>query len=83
MERLHADPDFVLSLREKGLAFDPEGPGRTPRQFPRALEWVLDSNDLMGLRFFEKGLRVARALGRVHVRDERVWQEWMGEQRIA
>jgi V8-like Glu-specific endopeptidase/surfactin synthase thioesterase subunit len=71
MERLHADPDFVLSLREKGLAFDPEGPGRTPRQFPRALERVLDSNDLMGLRFFEQGLRVARAVGRVHVRDER------------
>ena len=71
MERLHADPDFMLSLREKGLAFDPEGPGRAPQQFPRFLERVLDSNDLMGLRFFEQGLRVARAVGRVHLRDER------------
>jgi V8-like Glu-specific endopeptidase/surfactin synthase thioesterase subunit len=71
MQRLHADPDFVLSLREKGLAFDPEGPGRAPQQFPRSLERVLDSNDLMGLRFFEQGLRVARAVGRVHIRDER------------
>ncbi len=71
MQRLHADPDYVLSLREKGLAFDPEGPGRAPQQFPRSLERVLDSNDLMGLRFFEQGLRVARAVARVHVRDER------------
>jgi V8-like Glu-specific endopeptidase/surfactin synthase thioesterase subunit len=70
MNRLHADPDFVLTLQEQGLAFDPRGPGRTPLEFPRALERVLDTNDLMGLRFFEQGLRVARAVGRVQIRDE-------------
>jgi|688.fasta_scaffold01941_8 hypothetical protein len=68
MLRLHADPDFVLSLKGEGLAFDPQGPGTAPRQFPRALERVLDTNDLMGLRFFEQGLRVSRAVGRIHIR---------------
>jgi V8-like Glu-specific endopeptidase len=40
-------------------------------QFPRSLERVLHTNDLMGLRFLEQGLRVANAVGRVHIRDER------------
>lgn len=25
MQRLHADPDFVLSLKHNGVAFDPQG----------------------------------------------------------
>jgi endonuclease G len=69
MQRLHADPDVVLSLQEQGLSFDPEGPGQSPRQFPRSLERVMDTNDLMGLRFFEQGLRVCRAVGRIQIRD--------------
>ena len=69
MQRLHADPDFVLSLKHNGVAFDPQGPGRCPQQFPRALERVLDTNDLMGMRFFEQGLQVSRAVGRIHIRD--------------
>lgn len=69
IERLHADPDFVLSLKHNGVAFDPQGPGRCPQQFPRALERVLATNDLMGMRFFEQGLRVSRAVGRIHIRD--------------
>ena len=69
MQRLHADPDFVLSLKHNGVAFDPPGPGRCPQQFPRALERVLDTNDLMGMRFFEQGLQVSRAVGRIHIRD--------------
>lgn len=71
ISRLHADPDQVLPLQEKGMAFEARGPGRSPDRFPRSLERVLHTNDLMGLRFFEQGLRVANAVGRVHIRDER------------
>lgn len=59
----------MLSLKHTGVAFDPQGPGRCPQQFPRALERVLDTNDLMGMHFFEQGLRVSRAVGRIHIRD--------------
>ncbi|MFM9109835.1 MAG: trypsin-like peptidase domain-containing protein [Prochlorococcaceae cyanobacterium] len=69
LKRLHADPDRVDALRREGRTFDPQGPGATAAAFPRALERVLDTNDLMGLRFFEQGLRVARAVGRVHIGD--------------
>ncbi|MCS5697883.1 trypsin-like peptidase domain-containing protein [Cyanobium sp. FGCU-52] len=69
LRRLHADPERVETLRREGLHFDPQGPGATPAAFPRALERVLDTNDLMGLRFFEQGLQVARAVGRVHISD--------------
>jgi V8-like Glu-specific endopeptidase len=71
ISRLHADPDHVLPLQAKGLAFEARGPGRSPDRFPRSLERVLHTNDLMGLRFLEQGLRVANAVGRVHIRDER------------
>jgi hypothetical protein len=30
---------------------------------------VLATNDLMEMRFFEQGLRVSRAVGRIHIRD--------------
>ncbi len=71
LRRLHADPERVRALTSGGLRFDPQGPGRSPQSFPRALERVLDSNDLLGMRFFEQGLRAARAVGRVHIRGER------------
>ncbi|MFN7819264.1 MAG: trypsin-like peptidase domain-containing protein [Cyanobacteriota bacterium] len=71
LDRLHADPARVKQLEGEGLQFDPQGPGRTPQDFPRALERVLNTNDLMGLRFFEQGLRVARAVARLHIRGER------------
>ncbi|MFM7362450.1 MAG: trypsin-like serine peptidase, partial [Cyanobium sp.] len=71
MQRLHADPARVVQLEKEGLHFDAPGPGQTPQQFPRSLERVLDTNDLMGLRFFEQGLRVASAVARVHIRGER------------
>ena len=67
LRRLHADPERVDCLRREGLHFDPQGPGVTPGAFPRALERVLNTNDLIGLRFFEQGLRVAQAVGRVHI----------------
>jgi hypothetical protein len=31
IERLHADPDFVLSLKHNGVAVEPQGPGRCPQ----------------------------------------------------
>ena len=67
LRRLNADPERVDCLRREGLHFDPQGPGATPAAFPRALERVLNTNDLIGLRFFEQGLRVAQAVGRVHI----------------
>ena len=51
------------------MPVDPQGPGRCPQPFPRALERVLATNDLMAMRFFEQGLRVTRAVGRIHIRD--------------
>jgi V8-like Glu-specific endopeptidase len=71
LRRLHADPERVQALTTEGLRFDPQGPGRSPQGFPRALERVLDTNDLMGMRFFEQGLRAARSVARVHIRGER------------
>lgn len=65
LQRLHAEPERVQSLTREGLKFDAIGPGQTSSSFPRGLERVLDSNDLLGMRFFEQGLRVARAVGRV------------------
>jgi V8-like Glu-specific endopeptidase len=67
LSRLHADPERVNFLLSEGLHFDPQGPGASSAAFPRGLERVLDTNDLMGLRFFEQGLQVARAVGRVHI----------------
>ena len=52
LRRLHADPERVRALVAGGLRFDPQGPGRSPQGFPRAIERVLDANDLMGMRFF-------------------------------
>ncbi|MFM9089673.1 MAG: trypsin-like serine peptidase, partial [Cyanobium sp.] len=71
LQRLHADPARVMQLEEEGWRFDAPGPGQAPQQFPRSLERVLNTNDLLGLRFFEQGLRVARAVGRLHIRSER------------
>gem|GEM_PF-1244622 len=71
LRRLHADPERVRALTAGGLHFDPQGPGCGSERFPRALERVLDTNDLVGMRFFEQGLRVARSVGRVHIRGER------------
>lgn len=70
LQRLHAEPELVRSLTSEGLKFEPIGPGQTSSSFPRGLERVLNSNDLLGLRFFEQGLRVARAVGRVRIRSE-------------
>jgi V8-like Glu-specific endopeptidase len=70
LQRLHAEPDQVDTITREGLKFDAIGPGQSSSSFPRGLERVLDSNDLLGLRFFEQGLRVARAVGRVWIRSE-------------
>jgi V8-like Glu-specific endopeptidase len=56
LRRLRADPALV------------QPGGQSSEPFPRALERVLHTNDLLGLRFFEQGLRVARAVGRIHIR---------------
>ncbi|MFN5697171.1 MAG: hypothetical protein ACK486_09090, partial [Cyanobacteriota bacterium] len=64
LRRLHADPERVEALRREGRQFDPQGPGAAPAAFPRSLERVLDTNDLLGVRFFEQGMQVARAVGR-------------------
>jgi V8-like Glu-specific endopeptidase len=58
LRRLRADPALV------------QPGGQTSEPFPRALERVLHTNDLLGLRFFEQGLQVARAVGRIHIRGE-------------
>lgn len=63
LQRLHTDPRAVLNLPEQGLSCDPAVRGRPHASSP-ALERVLDTNNLMGLRFFDQGLRVSSAVGR-------------------
>lgn len=58
LRRLRADPALV------------QHGGESTEPFPQALERVLHTNDLLGLRFFEQGLRVARAVGRIHIRGD-------------
>lgn len=69
LDRLHADRQLVEQLEGMGRSFSPTGPGVAPRDFPRSLERVLGSNDLIGIRFLEQGVQVARAVARVQIRD--------------
>jgi V8-like Glu-specific endopeptidase len=68
--RLRADPEEVLALTREGQRFEPLGPGQSSRVFPRGFERILASNDLLGLRFLEQGLRVSQAVGRIHICGE-------------
>jgi len=69
LDRLHADRQLVEQLEGMGRSFSPTGPGVAPRDFPRSLERVMGSNDLIGIRFLEQGVQVARAVARVQIRD--------------
>ncbi len=44
-------------------------PGEAPAQAAAVLERILGRSDLMSVRYLEVGLRVARTVGRVHVRS--------------
>lgn len=65
------DPDRVRKrvqhvaraiIETEGAGLPAQGPGVT------ALERIMGKNDLMSIRYLELGLRVARTVGRVHVR---------------
>lgn len=67
LARLKADPKMVKAIREQGLTFERAGPGFSSRTFPRALERVLGTNNLMGVGFLEQGLAVARSVALIHL----------------
>ncbi|MCT0213676.1 MULTISPECIES: lipase family protein [unclassified Synechococcus] len=69
LKRLHADPQLVEQLGAIKCGFSAAGPGLAPRDFPRSLERVMGTNDLIGIRFLEQGVQVARAVARVQIRD--------------
>ena len=68
MSRLKADSRMARAMIGEGLKFAPTGPGVSALGYPRALERVLGTNDLMGIGFFEHGLHIARAVARIHIR---------------
>lgn len=68
MARLQADSRMVRAMIGEGLKFAPTGPGVSALGYPRALERVLGTNDLMGIGFFERGLHAARPVARLQVR---------------
>lgn len=65
--RLQADPVVVKAIRSEGLAFERTGPGFSARSFPRALERVLGTNNLIGIGFLEQGLAAARSVALIHL----------------
>lgn len=71
LSRLHADPQLVEQLGDMKRSFRSTGPGVSPQDFPRSLERVLGTNDLIGIRFLEQGIQVAKAVARVQIRDDR------------
>src|SRR5829696_3338944 len=46
----------------------PSVPGQPPAQAVAALERIMGKSDLLSVRYFELGLRVARTVGRIQVR---------------
>lgn len=67
--RLNADARTVNAISGEGLRFaTPAGPGIAASGFPRALERVLQTNDLMSIGFFERGLQAAQSVARIAVR---------------
>ena len=69
LARLSADYRVVNAIRSEGLNFATAAPGASVSGFPRALERVLLTNDLMSVGFFERGLQVSlcgRADQRAH-----------------
>jgi endonuclease G len=62
--RLKADPDVLQAINE-GMKARRPSEGFSAAEFPRALERVLQTNDLMSIGFFERGLQVARPVARI------------------
>lgn len=62
--RLKANPDVAQAISEGVKSRRPEE-GFSPLEFPRALERVLQTNDLMSIGFFERGLQIARSVARI------------------
>ena len=62
--RLKADPDVLQAINE-GMKSRRPSEGFSATEFPRALERVLQTNDLMSIGFFERGLQVARPVARI------------------
>ena len=70
LKRLKANQPLVEQMESMNRSFTPTGPGEVPRAFPRSLERVLGTNDLIGIRFFDQGMNVSRAVARVQIHDQ-------------
>jgi len=70
LRRLKANQPLVEQMEAMNRSFTPTGPGVAPKAFPRSLERVLGTNDLIGIRFFDQGMKVSRAVARVQIHDQ-------------
>ena len=70
LRRLKANQPLVEQMEGMNRSFTPTGPGVAPKAFPRSLERVLGTNDLIGIRFFDQGMKVSRAVARVQIHDQ-------------
>ena len=70
LKRLRAVQPLVEQMEAMKHSFTPTGPGVAPKAFPRSLERVLGTNDLIGIRFFDQGMNVSRAVARVETHDQ-------------
>ena len=67
--KLHINDKAMKALRESGLSFPAAATlGAAGATDPLVLERILGTNDLMGIFFFELGLRISRSIGRISVR---------------
>ena len=67
--RLTANRQLVEEIEAMTQSSAPISPEVARKTFPRALERVLGTNDLVGIRFFDQGKNAARAVARVHIHD--------------
>jgi V8-like Glu-specific endopeptidase len=70
LKRLRAVQPLVEQMENMNRSFTPTGPGVAPKAFPRSLERVMGTNDLIGIRFFDQGMNASRAVARVQVHDQ-------------
>lgn len=70
VRRLNTNQPLVEQMEAMNRSFTPNGPGVSPKAFPRYLERVLGTNDLIGIRFFDQGMNVCRAVARVQIHDQ-------------
>lgn len=71
LARLSFDSHTARILLSEGISVIPNMSGASNLADPTALERILGTNDLLSIRFLHLGMRVARAVARVHIKSPR------------